>query len=94
MTGTVVVLKGAGTIITDGKRTAVCCDGNNGMAKAGSGDVLAGIISALAAQGMEPYDAACAGVMLHAAAGDLAAEELGQRYMLPQDIIVALQEVL
>ena len=94
MTGTVVVLKGAGTIITDGKRTAVCCDGNNGMAKAGSGDVLAGIISALAAQGMEPYDAACAGVMLHAAAGDLAAEELGQRYMLPQDLIVALQEVL
>ena len=94
MTGTVVVLKGAGTIITDGKRTAVCCDGNNGMAKAGSGDVLAGIISALAAQGMEPYDAACAGVMLHAAAGDLAAEELGQRYMLPQDLIAALQEVL
>ena len=81
-------------VITDGKRTAVCCDGNNGMAKAGSGDVLAGIISALAAQGMEPYDAACAGVMLHAAAGDLAAEELGQRYMLPQDLIAALQEVL
>ena len=93
-TGSVVVLKGAGTIVTDGRRMRVCNLGNPGMAKAGSGDVLAGITASFAAQGMDLYDAACAAVTLHAAAGDVAAEELGQRFMLPQDIILALQEVL
>ena len=94
MTGAVVVLKGAGTIITDGIRTSVCTCGNAGMARAGSGDVLTGMISALIAQGMCLYDAACAGVVLHAAAGDKTAERLPERYMLPQDCIASLQEIL
>ena len=94
MTGAVVILKGAGTIVTDGKYMAVCNAGNPGMAKAGSGDVLGGIAAALAAQGMRLYDAACAAVMLHACAGDAAAAELPRGYMLPQDMIGYLQEVM
>ena len=94
LTKSIVVLKGAGTVITDGYRTAVCNLGNPGMARAGSGDVLTGIISALVAQGLELYEAACTGVTIHAAAGDKAAERLPERYMLPQDLIRSLQEIL
>lgn len=90
----VVVLKGAGTIVTDGERMAVCMDGNVGLARAGSGDVLAGITASLAAQGMELYDAACAAVTLHACAGDAAARRLPVGFMLPQDVIATLKEVL
>lgn len=93
-TGAVVVLKGAGTLITDGRRTAYCGMGNPGMAKAGSGDVLAGIAASFAAQGMPLYEAACAAVTLHAAAGDLVAGQMPERFMLPQDIIFALRELL
>ncbi len=93
-TGAVTVLKGAGTIVTDGVRMAVCTDGNPGMARAGSGDVLAGIVGALAAQGMPLYAAACRAVTVHACAGDAAAKRLPASYMLPQDLIEALQEVL
>jgi NAD(P)H-hydrate epimerase len=93
-TGAVVVLKGAGTIVTDGERMAVCRLGNAGMARAGSGDVLSGITASLVAQGLELYEAACTAVTLHAAAGDAAARRLPERYMLPQDLIQALQEVL
>ncbi len=93
-TGAVTVLKGAGTIVTDGVRMAVCTDGNPGMARAGSGDVLAGIVGALAAQGMPLYEAACTAVTIHACAGDAAAKRLPVHYMLPQDLIDALKEVL
>lgn len=61
--------------------------GNPGMARGGSGDVLAGIIASLAAQGIEPGPAAAAGVYLHAAGGDRAAQRLSQYGMLPSDII-------
>ncbi len=93
-TGAVVVLKGAGTVVTDGKRMAVCRLGNAGMARAGSGDVLAGMLAALAAQGMPLYEAACTAVTLHAAAGDHCAKDLDELYMLPQDLLAALPEVL
>lgn len=93
-TGAIVILKGAGTIISDGERSALCQLGNAGMARAGSGDVLAGMTASLAAQGLSLYDAACAAVTLHAAAGDCTAEMLPQRFMLPQDMILALQDVL
>lgn len=94
LTKAVVILKGAGTIITDGRQTTVCNLGNAGMARAGSGDVLAGIVAAFAAQGLELYQAACMAVTVHAAAGDAAAEILPERYMLPQDIIRSLQDIL
>ena len=71
----VSVLKGAGTVITspDG-RTAVNPTGNPGMAKGGSGDVLAGMVASFAAQGMPLFESAAAGVFLHGRAGDLCAE--------------------
>ena len=67
--------------------------GNPGMATAGSGDVLAGIIGGLLARGMEGYDAAVLGVISHAAAGDAAAAELGKSHMLARDIISHLKDV-
>jgi NAD(P)H-hydrate epimerase len=82
-----VVLKGSGSVIAgvDG-RYAICALGNPGMATAGSGDTLTGIIAAFMAQGLDAWRAACLGVVVHAAAGDLAAERLGQRSMLAGDI--------
>src|SRR5690606_24455210 len=69
--GLVIVLKGAGSLIAapDG-RMALCSRGHPAMAGAGLGDVLAGLIGALLAQGMAPYDAACLAVWLHARAGE------------------------
>lgn len=88
---TVVVLKGAGTVVAapDG-RTAVNLTGNSGLSKGGSGDVLAGMIASLCAQGTEPFEAACAGVWLHGTAGDLAAEARSRRSMLPTDVVELL----
>jgi len=94
LTGAVVVLKGAGTIITDGDRMAVCNLGNPGMARAGSGDVLAGITAAFVSQGLRLYEAACAAVTAHAAAGDKTAQKLPYQYMLPHDLINSLQDIL
>lgn len=90
--GITVVLKGAGTIIADSRRTASNHTGNPGMSRGGSGDVLAGIIGSAAAQGYAPHDAACAGVYIHGLAGDSAAEKLGQEAMLPRDIIDCLSD--
>ncbi len=92
--GGVVVLKGAGTIIHGGSHRppAVCSDGNPGMATPGSGDVLTGVLASLRAQGLSPEDAACAGVCLHAAAGDRAAAG-GEKGLLAGDILDALRAV-
>ena len=94
-TGAVVALKGAATVIAapDG-RCAVNPTGNAGMAKGGAGDVLAGMISSFAAQGIPAFEAAVTGAYLHGLAGDLCAKRLGQRSMLPTDLIAALPEVL
>lgn len=94
LTGAVVILKGAGTIITDGKQIAVCNQGNAGMARAGSGDVLAGMTASFVAQGLDLYQSACTAVMLHAVAGDKTAQKLPYCYMLPQDLIVSLKDIL
>ncbi|HEU4339292.1 MAG TPA: NAD(P)H-hydrate dehydratase, partial [Planctomycetota bacterium] len=83
----VVVLKGRGTVITDGKRTRVNETGNPGMATGGTGDVLTGLVAALIAQGLSPFDAACLGVHLHGRAGDLAAEKLGVHSMMATDLL-------
>ena len=84
---TVVVLKGAGTIVATAERAAVNTTGNSGMSKGGSGDVLAGMIGSFAAQGVAPEDAARIGVYLHGFAGDCAAAEFTRRAMLPSDLI-------
>jgi ADP-dependent NAD(P)H-hydrate dehydratase / NAD(P)H-hydrate epimerase len=94
-TGAVVVLKGQRTLVArpDGV-VAVNPTGNPGMATAGSGDVLSGMVGALLARGLEAWPAACAAVFAHGRAGDLAAERLGQESMLAGDILEALPEVL
>ena len=92
--GLTVVLKGARTVVTDGIDTMLNTLGNEGMATAGSGDSLTGIIGALLAQGLEPFDAAQTGVLLHAMAGDKAAAALGTRSMKAGDLANFLPEVL
>lgn len=86
--GVILVLKGHHTVVAAPDRAPLInLTGNAGMATGGSGDVLAGIIGALAAQGMDAYDAAVCGVYLHGAAGDAAAQRLSQHAMLPSDMI-------
>jgi NAD(P)H-hydrate epimerase len=83
----VVVLKGHRTFVTDGRRHWHNSTGNPGMATGGSGDSLTGLITALACQHLEPYEAARLGVYLHGLAGDLAAKELGQVSLIASDIV-------
>lgn len=92
--GVILVHKGSGTIVTDGKTTYKNTTGNPGMAVGGSGDVLAGIITALLGQKLQPLDAASSGVWLHGAAGDICAEEIGEYGMLPSDLLLALPRLL
>ena len=84
----IVVLKGARTVIAspDGQ-AAICPTGNPGMATAGMGDVLTGMIVGLLAQGLSAWDAARAGVYLHGLAGDWASEQRGQAGMIASDLI-------
>jgi NAD(P)H-hydrate epimerase len=90
-----LVLKGARTVVAhpDG-RAAVCPTGNPGMATAGTGDVLTGMIVGLLAQGLNPWDAACAGIYLHGLAGDLAAAELGLAGLIAGDVIERIPAAL
>lgn len=94
-TQTTVVLKGAGTIIAtpDGK-CYINNTGNSGMAKGGSGDVLAGMVASLLAQGASPENAAICAVYLHGAAGDLAASQSSKRGMTPSDMVSILPQLL
>ena len=90
----VVVLKGAGTIVVaPGEIPRVIAAGNPGMAVGGMGDVLTGVIAALRAQGLSPFDAASCGALLHATAGDAAAGEGGERGLLPSDLFASLRRL-
>lgn len=93
--GVVLVLKGADTVVAhpDG-RVCVCTVSNSGLATAGSGDVLSGIIASLLAQGASAGEAANVGVYLHSRAGLLAREQLGARSMLAGDVLLALPEAM
>jgi ADP-dependent NAD(P)H-hydrate dehydratase len=85
--GVIVVLKGAGTVISDGERVAVNTTGNSGLATGGTGDVLTGLLAGLLAQRMEPFAAAQFAVYLHGLAGDLAAAELSPAGMIASDLL-------
>lgn len=87
----IVVLKGYETVVAhpDG-RIAVNTTGNSGMGTGGTGDILAGLLGGLLAQGMEPWDAARLGVWLHGYAGDIAAQEFTARAMIARDVIASL----
>ena len=95
-TDCVVVCKDARTVVASPEKESLYLNtsGNAGMATAGSGDVLAGMIAGLISQGMEAQNAAVTGVYLHGLAGDLAAEVHGEYAMMATDIIEKLQDVL
>ncbi|MCD4699819.1 MAG: NAD(P)H-hydrate dehydratase [Phycisphaerae bacterium] len=90
----VVVLKGAGTVVTDGLRVFVNETGNPGMATGGTGDVLTGLIASLIGQGLDLFEASCLGVHIHGLAGDLAAEKLGQTSLIASDLLDFLPEAI
>ena len=92
--GAIVLLKGHETIVTDGNICYVNTTGNPGMAVGGSGDVLAGMVTALIGQGISPLEAAACGAWLHGAAGDICAEEIGMYGMLPSDMLNVLPRLL
>lgn len=92
--GCVVLLKGHETCITDGTDGYLNPTGNPDMAVGGSGDVLAGVITALLGAGLPPLEAAACGAWLHGAAGDRCAAELGQYGMLPTDMLSALPRLM
>ncbi|HWQ94465.1 MAG TPA: NAD(P)H-hydrate dehydratase [Gammaproteobacteria bacterium] len=91
--GGVVVLKGAGTLVVTEQGVEVCSAGNPGMASAGMGDVLTGVIAGLIAQGLSLEDAARRGVCLHAAAGDKAAEQ-GESGLIATDLLPWVRSLL
>ena len=92
--GAIVVLKGAGSICAADRLLGVCGHGNPGMATAGTGDVLSGVIGGLLAQGLHPEQATTIGTSLHSRAGDLAAERRGQRSLIATDLFDSLSELL
>ncbi len=85
--GSIVLLKGDDTIVTDGERVAVNRLGTAALATAGTGDVLSGVIAALVARGMEPFAGACAAVLAHSRAGRAAAEMVGAESVIATDVI-------
>jgi NAD(P)H-hydrate epimerase len=87
----IVVLKGSETIVTDGTRLYVNTTGNPGMATGGSGDVLTGVIAAMIAQKLDPFDAACFGVYAHGLAGDIARDQNGV-VLIAGDIVDSLAD--
>lgn len=90
-TGTLIVLKGVPTIIAEPEgRSFINTTGNPGMATAGTGDVLTGIIASFLAQGLNPLSSAILGPFLHGLAGDIAGHEIGQHSLIASDIIQAL----
>jgi ADP-dependent NAD(P)H-hydrate dehydratase / NAD(P)H-hydrate epimerase len=90
----IAVLKGAGTLIASNNDVAVSTTGNPGMASGGMGDVLAGVIAGLAAQGFSLKDAAQQGVYLHGMAGDLAVGQAGERGLLASDLMPYLRQLV
>jgi len=92
----VVVLKGDDTIVVDGRSGAVgiSSGGSPGLATAGTGDVLTGVIAAMLARGLEPFEAACVGVRAHAGAGRVAAERFGAESVIAGDVVDALPDAL
>jgi NAD(P)H-hydrate epimerase len=83
----VIVLKGANTVVTDGKDVFVCLTGNPSMAMGGTGDMLSGMIGAFVAQGISPFDSAKAAVYIHGLCADVCAKKLSLRGMTVCDMI-------
>lgn len=93
-TGAVILLKGHRTLITDGVNVYRNQTGNPGMATGGSGDVLAGILVSFLGQHIMPLEAAAAAAFVHGAAGDLAAAEIGEYGLIPEDVVLRIPRLL
>jgi hydroxyethylthiazole kinase-like uncharacterized protein yjeF len=90
-----IVLKGAFAVIASPEGSCgISPFANPGLATAGTGDVLAGVIAGLSAQGLEPFDAACLGVYLHGEAGEMIRNMLGDTGMIASDLLQALPVVI
>ena len=92
--GGVVVLKGAGTLIANGERIYVCEAGNAALAVGGTGDVLAGLLGALIAQGLNANEAAQLGVWVHGLAGDHFAQQHGQLGLKASELSLLIRRIL
>ncbi len=92
--GQVVVLKGARTVVTDGQQVYVNSTGDSSLSKAGTGDVLSGMIGTLLAQDVDRFSAAALGVHLHGRAGEIAGKRFGMRCVLAKDVIDAIPEAV
>ena len=92
--GQVVLLKGSRTVVTDGKRVYINTSGDSTLSKAGTGDVLGGVLGTLLAQGMDRFDAACLAAHLHGRAGEIAGATLGMRCALARDVVEALSSAI
>lgn len=90
----ILLLKGNKTIVTDGERVYTNYSGNPGMATAGSGDVLTGIIVSLIARGIDIFEATSCGSYMHGRAGDLASYEIGEEALIASDIIKKIYRVI
>jgi NAD(P)H-hydrate epimerase len=91
--GQIIVLKGHRTIVADGRRVYVNRTGSTALAKAGSGDILSGILAALLGQkGADAFDAACTAVWIHGTAGEIAGRRVGDRSATAPDVIDAIGE--
>src|SRR5690349_23529019 len=88
--GQVVLLKGNQNVVADGRRVYVNHSGNSALSKAGTGDVLSGLLGTLLAQEMDRFDAACLAAHLHGRAGEIAGATLGLRSALARDVVDAL----
>ena len=92
--GCITVLKGEGTIITDGSCTYINSTGNGCLAKGGSGDVLSGIIGALVCQGIPPLSAAAAGTYIHGFAADECIDSIAMSCVTARDVIEAIKYIM
>ena len=92
--GQIVVLKGHRTVVTDGRRVFINHTGDSTLSKAGTGDVLSGMVGCLLGQKMEPFEAAALGVHLHGLAGEMAGKRFGRRSALAREVIEAIAETV
>jgi NAD(P)H-hydrate epimerase len=92
--GEVIVLKGHRTVVTDGRRVYINTTGDSTLAKAGTGDILSGVLGALLGQKVEPFEAATLAVWLHGRAGELAGQAHGQRSALGREVVENLAKAI
>lgn len=90
----IALLKGDKTLVSDGEEVYLNVTGNPGMATAGSGDVLSGVIGSLMGQGLAPFNSACYGAFIHGLSGNLCREKLGETSLMAQDLIEFLPKAI